>query len=26
MLVWPVSTLVNNPRHETAEVCAPVGA
>ena len=26
MLLWPVSTLVNNPRHETAEVCAPVGA
>ena len=25
MLLWPVSTLVNNPRHESAEVCVPVG-
>lgn len=24
MALWPVSTLVNNPRHESAEVCLPV--
>lgn len=25
-LLWKVSALVNNPRHETAEVCLPVGS
>lgn len=24
MALWPVSTLVNNPRHESADVCQPV--